>query len=84
MVRVTHSPRREDVETFVRHCQALPGPNTVILHLPSGAGRMTFTTALTPDDESLVSVIFGGATVRWDQTSVDLDALASGVIALWK
>jgi hypothetical protein len=82
IVDVNHGVQREAVSEFVRHCQSVPGPNTVILRLPTGDVRSSFTTGLTPADEPLVSVILGGARVHYDAASVDLAALGEGVVVL--
>jgi hypothetical protein len=60
-----------------------PGPNTVKLKLADGTVlEMAGTSGIGPQDEPEVSVLLGGAVVRYDESSVDLAALGEGVIAL--
>jgi hypothetical protein len=79
IVTVPSAPAREDIEALVAHCRLRPGPNTVVLRLPGGEARLDFTTALSPADAPMVSVVLGSAVVTYDEASVDLSALAEGV-----
>jgi DNA polymerase I len=80
IITVPSAPAREDIEQLVTHCRLRPGPNTVVLRLPGGEARLDFTTALSPADAPMVSVVLGSAVVTYDEASVDLAAMAKGVI----
>jgi hypothetical protein len=71
---------RESVPELVRYCRARPGPNTLVLRLPDGETvTMTGTCGVTPAAQADISVICGGAVVRYDEASADLEAMAAGV-----
>jgi DNA polymerase I len=80
VVTVPHDLDRQAAAEFAGHCLAHPGSNTVIIRIPSGEARLGFTTSLSLADAPLVSVMLGGATVCYDAASVDLEALAAGVV----
>lgn len=80
IVMCDHNPLVSHVEEFVDYCRRQPGPNTLILRTPSGEGKMTFTTSVTPAEAPVVSVMLGGAQVTYDAASVDYEALAEQVL----
>lgn len=78
------SVSREVLPELLHYVRSRPGPNTLKLRLADQIMQMTGTCGISPADEPDISVIIGGATVRYDEASVDMEALGSGVIALWK
>lgn len=85
MITALHPFPQELAPQLVQLLRARPGPNTVRLNLSDGQElKLTGTSGVGPEDEAEVSVLIGGATVRYDEASVDLAALGAGVIALWK
>lgn len=80
VITVPHAPARADLELLVSHCRLKPGPNTVVVRMPGGEGKLDFTTALSPADAPMVSVMLGSAVVTYDESSVDMTALARSVV----
>lgn len=74
---------REALHELVAYLRSRPGRNTLQLRLDGQVAQMQDTCGITPADEAEISIILGGATVRYDEASVDLEALGAGVIALW-
>lgn len=59
--------------------KSLPGASVVTLRTPDGDVEMPGTTSLGPQDSADAAVILGGAVIRYDESSVDMGALASGL-----
>ncbi len=55
------------------------GGNEVVLRTPDGEVSLPGVSGLSPHYEPEVSVILGGAVVRYDEGSVDMAALAEGL-----
>jgi hypothetical protein len=79
IVTAAQIPSREQASELAALLRALPGPNTVELRLPGSAVPFGGTCGLTPEHGPQVSVILGGASVHYDVTSVDPEALMTGV-----
>lgn len=67
------------VRELVAFMRTLPGASTVTLRTPDGDVELPGTTSLGPEDSAEASVVLGGATVRYDEASVDMGALAEGL-----
>jgi DNA polymerase-1 len=80
IVELTGRMPQEAVPELVRYCRVRTGPNTLVLVLPDGERViMTGTCGVAPADQADLSVICGGAVVRYDEASVDLTALGAGL-----
>lgn len=81
VITALHPFPQAQVPPLVQLLRGVSGPNTVKLRLADGQlVTMTGTSGIEPADEAEISVILGGATVRYDEASVDLAALGAGVI----
>ncbi len=68
------------VPRLVGLLHSVPGPNTVLLRTADGKqASLRGTCGITPDWQADISVICGGAVVRYDEASADLGVLADGL-----
>lgn len=68
------------VAAVKRLMASLPqGQNTAVLRTPDGDVTLPGSYVLSPDNGPEVSVILGGAIVRYDESSVDMAALGAGL-----
>lgn len=83
IITALHPFPREVVPELVAYIRGIPGPNTVRLRFAGGEEvEMTGTSGIAAEDEPVVSVILGGALVRYDEASIDMEALSRGVSGL--
>jgi DNA polymerase I len=80
IVELLEMPEEGPYRRFLELVGANPGPNTVTLRTPEGDLVLDWiTTALTPGDSPVVSLLFGGASVIYPPESVDAQALMAGI-----
>lgn len=72
-------PPAAGVKSLAGLARLMTGPNTVILRTPKGDVSLPATSGITPDNEPEISIMLGGAVVRYDESSVDMAALGAGL-----
>lgn len=80
VIEVPAPPPADAIQRLLTYCRARSGPNTVVLRMPGGDARMDFTTSLVPAAQAEVSVLLGGAIVRYDEASVDMAEVGAGIV----
>jgi hypothetical protein len=81
IVEITDMPDKASYVRFLDLLQDTPGPNTVLLKTPAGDFPVELSggTGLTPIDQPTISMVLGGATVRYLPEDVDMQQLMQGM-----
>jgi DNA polymerase-1 len=80
IVSLGDMPTEPQFRRFMSLMVQRPGANMLTIRTPEGDLDATgggTPTSLGPDDQPAISMIFGGAEVRYSADSVDMDALAA-------
>lgn len=81
VVEISSMPTTTQYEKWLDLLDAHPGDNLLILRTPQGDLEYDdVRTSLTPSSGAEVSMIFGSAHISYTQESVNLDALADGIV----
>lgn len=82
LIELDHMPTERQYLNFMRVLEKLGGSNTVELVTPEGSLEIEETTRIDPDDPkhvNVVSLVLGGATVRYAVQNVNLEAIAADI-----
>lgn len=79
-IHVTDMPSPDTYGRLLALVAAVPGSNTLILKTPGGDVTLTTNTGISPRSQAQVALILGGAEVVYAPESVDVAALAEGLL----
>ncbi len=78
IVELSKMPLVTKFEQFKQFIMQHPGRNAMELRTPVGTVPLPYTTSLTPEAQPQISLLLGGATVRYEQEA-DLTAVGDGI-----
>lgn len=78
IVTVAKMPSEAQARKLLQLVEDRPGDNTLVLQTPEGEIRLAKGCTLDVQDQGILSLVLGGASVRRAANSVDVTALAKG------